>query len=37
MRTFTIGSYVVVIWWWVKEDKRQKKPTNGFGIIVEKK
>jgi hypothetical protein len=37
MRTFNIGPYVVLVWWWEKMGKRQKKPTTGFGIIMERK
>jgi hypothetical protein len=28
--------FVLTVWWWTKADKRQKKPTKGFGIIIER-
>jgi hypothetical protein len=37
MKVFHIGSFLITIWWWTKLDKRQKKPTKGFGVIMERK
>lgn len=36
MKIFKLGRFIITIWWWRVTDKRQKKPTDGFGIIVER-
>lgn len=37
MRIFRLFGLLVTVWWWRKADKRQKKPTAGIGLIVERR
>lgn len=35
MKILKLKRFTITLWWWTKPDKRQKKPTTGFGIIIE--
>ncbi len=37
MRVFRLWSVLITVWWWRKADKRQKKPTDGIGFIIERR
>lgn len=37
MKTFKFWGFMVTVWWWKKADQRQKKPTDGIGLIVERR
>jgi hypothetical protein len=36
MKIIKFRGFIITIWWWAKADNRQKKPTNGYGLIVER-
>jgi len=36
IKIFKIYKFTLTIWKWTKLDNRQKKPTTGFGFIIER-
>lgn len=37
MKVINLGPFIITVWWWTVADNRQKKPTSGVGIIVERR